>query len=432
MEQCDFDVVVVGAGVAGLAAAEVLIRNRLKVCIVESADRIGGRAFSVPFKNGSYFDMGCSYLHEGELNPFVNMARKYGFSLGDGNRFERNKLKLFFNGVAADEKTLNEFLTFADNCDSKIAKVALNRPIGLQENIDSVIDWNDKFAHLTAHLFTSLNASDVADQSIADHYSAGVGSDYPVIGGLGHLILSWSEYFLQDVTLRLNCPVSMIDWQDRVTKVHTSRGVCSAAVVLVTVSTGVINYGDINFVPCLPEDIYEGFFNLPCGTMNKIGLSFLEGTFDDSKTGWHAVSNSIDLLSVITGSFDVSIDDGQQASVFIGGSDAKDLECLGHKAAVAYGLAQLVEVFGSEIKAKVADVIVSEWGVNTNTRGSYSYARAGSIDPRSKLNSDLEGRVFFAGEACIKRHFGTCHGAYLSGLQTAKKIAKQLEKNGLS
>jgi len=86
------------------------------------------------------------------------------------------------------------------------------------------------------------------------------------------------------------------------------------------VSTGVINSGNISFFPDLPSSISNAFFNLPCGVLNKIGLSFLNNTFTEDDSGWHVMFSEANDSKPIVGSFDINLDDGQQAVAFIGGS----------------------------------------------------------------------------------------------------------------
>jgi len=73
MSNTEVDILVIGAGVAGLSATEVLVEKGYSVCLVDAAHRIGGRAYSKQLPNSAWFDLGCSYLHEGEINPFTKL-----------------------------------------------------------------------------------------------------------------------------------------------------------------------------------------------------------------------------------------------------------------------------------------------------------------------------------------------------------------------
>ena len=75
------DVVIVGAGAAGLAAAKVLAAQGLEFKVLEARNRIGGRAWTESHTFGVPFDIGCAWLHAADRNPFVADARSFGFSL---------------------------------------------------------------------------------------------------------------------------------------------------------------------------------------------------------------------------------------------------------------------------------------------------------------------------------------------------------------
>ncbi|MDG1009107.1 MAG: NAD(P)-binding protein, partial [Amylibacter sp.] len=77
----DVDVVVIGAGAAGLAATDALIRDGYTVQCIEAANRIGGRVFSDTSTFGVPMDYGAHWLHNRSLNPFVNIGRKLGLKL---------------------------------------------------------------------------------------------------------------------------------------------------------------------------------------------------------------------------------------------------------------------------------------------------------------------------------------------------------------
>jgi monoamine oxidase len=77
----DFDVVIIGAGAAGLAAAEVLRDRHLAVLVLEARNRIGGRALTRHLDSGIAFDVGCEWLHSANRNPFVQIGRAMGFEI---------------------------------------------------------------------------------------------------------------------------------------------------------------------------------------------------------------------------------------------------------------------------------------------------------------------------------------------------------------
>ena len=426
MGNTEVDILVIGAGVAGLSAAQTLEKTDYSVCLIEASHRIGGRAYSQRLPNSVWFDLGCSYLHEGEINPFVEIADDLGCMLGDGGRFEKSRTKMTVNGSDASVDELVSLNKLSNMCFVEMKNAKHNGTLAEVDDIASYIDWDHRFSHVYAHLLGGLNASDAHQQSVFDFLKSGYGLDYPVVGGLGKLVEKWAFRFLDKVRLYLNCKISKIDWSGQRVSVTTSSGQIRAKKVLITVSTGVINSGNIVFFPDLPSPISNAFSNLPCGVLNKIGLSFLDNTFSENDSGWHVMLSEENVLEPSVGSFDVNLDDGQQAVAFIGGSEAEYLEKKGEAALAAYALECIEQVFGSNIKTKINGYICSAWAGNSLTFGSYSYSKPRQSNSRKVLRQALEEKIYFAGEACSVQHFGTVHGAYFSGIQSAKKILNSM------
>jgi monoamine oxidase len=98
---------------------------------------------------------------------------------------------------------------------------------------------------------------------------------------------------------------------------------------------------------------------------------------------------------------------------------AHELEAAGPGAFFDFAVAELVELFGSGIRARLRPLIETGWGRDPFALGSYSYAFPGHADARAALAAPVDGRVFFAGEACSPHDFTTAHGAYLTGIEAA-------------
>jgi len=80
------DVIIIGAGSAGLSAAKELSRLGKTHTVVEGSHRIGGRAYSEEIASGVWFDLGCAWLVEGAANPFVPIADELGITVGKDKR----------------------------------------------------------------------------------------------------------------------------------------------------------------------------------------------------------------------------------------------------------------------------------------------------------------------------------------------------------
>jgi monoamine oxidase len=104
---------------------------------------------------------------------------------------------------------------------------------------------------------------------------------------------------------------------------------------------------------------------------------------------------------------------------FFGGRLAHELEAAGPGAFFDFAIAELVDLFGSGIRARVRPLVETGWARDPLAQGSYSYALPGHADARGTLAAPVDGRLFFAGEACSPHDFTTAHGAYLTGVEAA-------------
>ena len=170
----------------------------------------------------------------------------------------------------------------------------------------------------------------------------------------------------------------------------------------------------------------EAITHLPCGTLNKIGLCLAKDTFADDQAGWHVAwsAQAADADPEDIASFDINIDGKQQAIIFAGGCFGIHLEKQGPAAMRDYAEKCLAAVFGNSITARINDVITTAWHSEPLTLGSYSYAEPGHSAAREHLCEAVADTVFFAGEAASISHYGTCHGAYISGQQTARRVVE--------
>jgi monoamine oxidase len=186
----------------------------------------------------------------------------------------------------------------------------------------------------------------------------------------------------------------------------------------------------IRFTPDLPDTVMNAITDLPCGVLNKIGMSFAPNTFSDDMAGWHVACPDLAISGDDTfiGSTDINITPRgkagthQQAVIFAGGSLGEYLEKQGTEALTDYARQTMTHLYGHDIMKHMTGVITTAWGGDPWTLGSYSYARPGAADMRQALMNSVDETLFFAGEAASITHYGTCHGAYISGRDTAMNM----------
>lgn len=414
------DVVIVGAGSAGLSAAKELAKRGLSYVVVEGSHRIGGRAYSEEIAPGVWFDLGCSFLHHGATNPFGPIADNLGVPLNRERADLFSHIRACRNGVQLTDEESARFEQYDADCEEAIgASVAR----GEDRAISELVDTENEFFLPYATDMAVFNNMDIDETSAADH--AGFSDvdvtshlDIPVPGGYGNLVKAWGA----DIDVTLNCRVDKIDWSGPGVAVETVNGTVRGRVALVTVSTGILASNNIPFDPVLPDWKIEAYLGLPTGTVNKICLHFGKDVFGPDGLGFHATWSDAGDAAFL----EASINGNDTAIVYVGGRHGIWLEKQGQQAGHDFALDRVADVFGNDVRNHVTRSIGTAWATEPWTLGSYSCARPGQAHQRKELAKPIDDLLFFAGEATISGANSTCHGAYLSGIRAAEEIAESL------
>ena len=238
---------------------------------------------------------------------------------------------------------------------------------------------------------------------------ADTGVNWRVAEGYGTVIAAQAA----GLPIRLNCPVMLIDHRGKRLAIETALGTVMADAVIVTVPTPLIAAQGIRFRPELTDKVAAASV-LPLGLADKLVMT-VEAPELLPMDG-HLIGNS---NKTATGSYHLRPFGRPLIEGFFGGRLAHELEAAGPGAFFDFAVAELVELFGSGIRARLRPLVETGWARDRFARGSYSYALPGHADARATLATPLDGRVFFAGEACSPHDFTTAHGAYLTGIEAA-------------
>ena len=411
------DVIIIGAGSSGLSAAKELSKLGVSYTVIEGSHRIGGRAYSEEIAPGVWFDLGCSYLHHAETNPLVAIADDLDIKIGrkHGDLFKDSKQGFHRNGAPLNTADRKAFLAYLENCDNAIVAAAQRDE---DVAVADLIDLDSEFAASYMHMMAEGCTFDIDQISSMDIAVFGKGSDVPVLNGYGNLIAAWGA----DVPVSLNTRADRIDWSGKTASVSTPHGSLHGRRVLITVSTGMLASGEIDFAPGLPDWKMEAVMGLPTGAENKICLHFDRDVFGPDGRGYHNTWND----NGDTGGFEASVLGQNTAISFVGGRFAIWLEKQGQQTAEQYAIDRVCEVFGNDIRKHVTGSIVTAWTTEPWTRGSYSCALPGQAYQRAELARPLDERLFFAGEATTIVDHSCCHGAFNSGIRAAREIAETL------
>ena len=412
--QSEPDVIIIGAGAAGLSAAKELSRMGLTYTVVEGSHRIGGRAYAEEISQGVWFDLGCAWLVGGASNPFVAVADELGIALSKdkSHLFKLEHHRFQRNGEPLNDDQRAACVGFYGDSYQAISAAAEH---GRDVAISDVIDMEGEFAPPLLASIASGWGKDIDLVSTADFASSTGELGFQALHGYGNLVAAWGA----DVAVSLNTRVERIDWSGPGVTVETPKGALTGRTVLSTVSTGVLASGDIRFTPGLPDWKTDAINGLPMGTENKMGVYFDADVFGADGRGHYSTWNDDGDSAKV----DASVMGLNTAAVFVGGRHAVWLEKQGQQACHDFAVDRVADIFGHDIRKHVNRSIVTAWETEPWTRGSWVCALPGQAHQRANLQRPVDDRLFFAGEATVIGGQGTCDGAYQSGIQAAREIA---------
>ncbi len=402
------DVVVIGAGAAGLACGRALMEGGKSVLILEAAATIGGRCITDNETFGLPFDRGASWMHSASINPLVPLAEQAGCSI---HKTEWNYGRAQIHGHDLNEIELAAYNAY--HADMWAAAGNSPQDVPISEVLPES-PWRATAQHWIAQYF-SVDADRASTGDYAQHES-GEG-DWLVGDGLGSLIARLGA----DVPVELNCPVTEIDWSGLNVAITTPKGTVRAKHIVITVSTGVLAAESIRFSPSLPDEKLQAVAALPMGLLQKVGIMFDEN-WKEAGEGYLADYHKQDeaFCSLEFGFFGTGLAIG-----FVAGRFAQQLELEGAGASTDFCITGLKELFGNDVARHILKTDETSWMGNPHTLGAYSAALPGQAHQREVLAKPLDGRLFFAGEATIPKAYATVHGAHMSGIGVARHILAQ-------
>jgi monoamine oxidase len=418
------DVLIIGAGLAGLAAAQSLMKQGYSVQVLEARDRLGGRTWTSQEWADIPLDLGASWIHGVEGNPLIEITEELETPLVITSYDNAETY-----GVTGEQLTAAELKTLTD------IQAKLEQAIGIAQDKDSdqslqtliedTFDWEEQPLE-TQQLINFLVNSSIEHEYAGslDELSTYWFDDNDNYGGEDAIFVEGYQtivnYLAKDISIKLNQIVETIDCSESIPKVITNQAVFSADHVIITLPLGVLKSDAIEFIPELPEAKGKAIKALGVGVLNKCYLQFSE-VFWETNIDWiEQVAEEQGLLTEWVNLFGVT---GSPVLLGFNAADkGKEIEAWTDEEIVESAMETLRRLFGDSIPEPIRYQI-TRWQADPFAQGSYSFNALGSHPKmRDRLAESINDQLFFAGEATERHHFATAHGAYLSGLRAAREI----------
>jgi monoamine oxidase len=399
----DAEVVVIGAGAAGIAAARQLIAWDYDVFVLEARTRVGGRAWTAGGALGLDWDRGAQWLHNGLDNPLraeaAALGRRVTPSVYDDMQVTR--------GGAPDAGQAAGLLDALDALDRRIDRTARGAAMGAtMADIAQTGPW-DRAAVAIAALSMG---GDPGSVSLADAALLDSGEDALVEGGKGGLL----QALARDLPVRTGHAVTTLDLRpaDHVA-VAGAFGTLRAGVALVTLPPVLLSRGALRVTPDLPGWKQTALGALGPAEFAKVGLR-LPGAVPAGP------EFAVDLAALDAGESALLHLDPRTplASVLFAGSHAAALQAEGPRALAEAARALLRHHTGLEAVATESH----DWAADPHSLGPWARVQPGADGAREAYAAAIDGRLFFAGEAVPGPMATTLGGAWAAGLAAAGEI----------
>ena len=425
-------ILVLGAGMAGIAAARALADNGYSVTVLEVRDVAGGR-IRTDTSLGAPVDLGASFIHGTKGNPLVALAHRYGAATYDSDQAEalyvnasgglisasvskqaQREYDTLFKKLLAIKRRLTQDRSIGGVTDPLLKRIRQTRGAAVGDMVDFLvrseigIEFGAELNQMSLKYFDEDEAFSGADLLLKPGYMS-------LIDGLS-----------QGLDIRFNQRVKEVAWSSSGVRVTTASGVFEADRVVVTLPLGVLKRGDIQFSPGLPRSKTTAIAKIGMGVLNKTYFRFPTAFWQtgDEPVGYIGNAGSrratqIPEYHTLDRVLGVPILFG-----FTAGAQAQRFEQLHLNTISAATMTSLRKIFGNSVPDPEI-VMQTRWSSDPNSFGAYSFMSVGAkAEYYDTMAQPIDSRVFFAGEATHRTYPGTVHGAYLSGIREVNRVVK--------
>lgn len=413
------DVIMVGAGAAGLMAARELKRAGKRVLVLEASNRIGGRVHTLYDANAAVpVELGAEFVHgdapettrlcdEARLVTVPVTAEQYRSDHGELSPQDRiwQKLGRLYRHMNPHRKKDRSFQEFLDE-----------KPGGRSLRIER------ELARAFVQGFFAADPELISEKWIGQQANPADGAidSRRIVNGYAALI----DYLKRDVVadIRFNVLVKRIKWSESGVRVYDQLGKeYRARAVVITVPLPILQDESISFEPEIPM-MRRAANQLVMGHVARVNVVVKERF-------WEKKADDVAFVQTPTRPFNVWWTHHPLKAPLItgwsGGPPALERTESGDVETVA--IRELARAFGmrrNRVESLVDSIHTYDWTNDPNIRGAYCYARVGGAFAARVLTRNFGDRIFFAGEATDSGSSGTVEGALLSGKRASSKLLR--------
>jgi monoamine oxidase len=413
------DVIIIGAGMAGLAAARTLAESGLSVTLVEARDRVGGRIYTVP-GDPLPIELGAEFIHglPEELIRLVDEAGLTRFELEGQSRCFQEELGRDRLGPCANQREVDQLFDQLSHFNPPDADLSFSEFIAQR-------GLSPQAATLATNYVEGFNAADgkrisifaLAKQQAAEDRISGdrvfrVAEGYARVPEflLRRFLAAGGEWVP-------SAAVRSISWQPGSVKVETNAGrAFQGTAVVITLPLGVLQAGTVSFVP--QPQILAVADQLAMGAAARVVYEFDLKFWPDDLGFFFAPQETPPTW------WTTNPKPSEMVTGWIAGRKLADLRPSSLPEA---GLTALSKILGTDARRRLLRFHHHDWQTDGDSLGAYAYVPRGAIHASDELSLPVESTLFFAGEHTdTSGHWGTVHGALRSGYRAAKQVLEQV------
>jgi monoamine oxidase len=407
------DVLIIGAGAAGIGAGRALAKAKISFRIIEAKDRIGGRAFTDTTSLGHLWDQGCHWFHSADRNILRLLAEEIGHKFLKKQRSAI--MKTFMNGAWKADRLREDYVW------GVLGEVAAAGRAGRDVAAATLLDRDHPWYPMAKHwlnLMYSAEPEDISTRDAGNYNDTGI--NLAVEDGYGALIAKLAG----GLPIKTKVVAHKVTGRVRDVVVETDQGAITAKAVIVATPARMLETGRLE-IEGLQAEIADAFAQVPMGYYEKVAIAFDAKVFEGFAMPY---ADIFDPVAPTTHplNFELHPFGRPLAITHIAGHFARDMEKAGEAGMVDFALAALVKAFGSDLRKRVKKAVSTHWSSDVFINGAYSCAKSGHGDARKAFAIPIRERIFLAGEHVHPTFQATAHGAFETGEMAAARAASVL------